>query len=148
MDTILIACLCGLLGLAIGSFLNVLVYRVPRGESVVSPPSHCPHCEMLIRDRHNVPVFGWLVLRGRCYDCAAPISVRYPIVEAVTGILFAGVGATLAGRPSYLPAALWLVAVIVVEVGVAVDGNTLPRAFRFGAVGGLVGLTVVGALFA
>jgi leader peptidase (prepilin peptidase)/N-methyltransferase len=145
---VVITSLCGLFGLAIGSFLNVVVHRVPRGESVVSPPSHCPHCEMLIRDRHNVPVLGWLVLRGRCYDCAAPISARYPIVEALTGVLFAAAGAALAGHATLIPAALWLVAVIVVEAGVAVDHTSLPTAFRFGAAGGLVGLAVVGVLFA
>jgi len=146
--TLLTAVLCGLLGLAIGSFLNVVVHRVPRGESVVRPASHCPSCGGQIRERHNVPVLGWLVLRGRCYDCGASISARYPIVEGVTGLLFAGVGAALAGRPAYLPAALWLVAVVLVEVGVAIDRARLPRAFRMGAAGGLVALVAVGALFA
>jgi leader peptidase (prepilin peptidase)/N-methyltransferase len=79
----------GLLGLAIGSFLNVVLHRVPRGESVVHPPSHCPLCGAQIRARHNVPVLGWLVLRGRCHDCRAPIPARYPLVEAATGAVFA-----------------------------------------------------------
>src|SRR5207249_9377196 len=83
------ATLAGIFGLAIGSFLNVVIYRVPAGESVVSPPSRCPNCGAAIRNRHNVPVVGWLVLRGKCYDCRAPISPRYPIVELVTGVLFA-----------------------------------------------------------
>jgi leader peptidase (prepilin peptidase)/N-methyltransferase len=78
----------GVLGLAIGSFLNVVVHRVPIGASVVSPPSACPRCDSRIRTRHNVPVAGWLVLRGRCADCAAPIPIRYPIVELLTGVLF------------------------------------------------------------
>lgn len=79
----------GLLGLNIGSFLNVVVHRVPAGESVVHPPSACPKCGHAIRTRHNIPVLGWLVLRGRCFDCGEPISGRYPLVEAGTGVAFA-----------------------------------------------------------
>jgi leader peptidase (prepilin peptidase) / N-methyltransferase len=70
--------IAALLGLAIGSFLNVVIYRVPAGESVVSPPSRCPRCGNQIRNRHNLPVLGWLMLRGRCYDCGLPISARRP----------------------------------------------------------------------
>ena len=75
-------------GALIGSFLNVVVWRVPRGESLVHPPSRCPHCEHRIRPYDNVPIFGWLWLRGRCRDCGAPISPRYPIVEAGTTLAF------------------------------------------------------------
>lgn len=85
----------GLLGLAVGSFLNVVAHRVPAGVSVVSPPSACPSCGHLIRGRHNVPVLGWLVLRGRCFDCAASISPRYPLVELGTGLTFAAVALRL-----------------------------------------------------
>lgn len=81
--------LVGLLGLLIGSFLNVVVHRVPAGESVVHPPSSCPGCGHEIRARDNVPVVSWLLLRGRCRDCAAPISARYPLVELGTGLAFA-----------------------------------------------------------
>jgi leader peptidase (prepilin peptidase)/N-methyltransferase len=88
MPIALWASLAGLLGLAIGSFLNVVIYRVPAGESIISPPSRCPSCGHEIRNRHNVPVLGWLVLRGRCFDCEAPISARYPVVEALTAALF------------------------------------------------------------
>ena len=66
-----------LLGLAVGSFLNVVIYRVPRDESLVRPGSHCPHCGHQVRNRHNIPVLGWQLLRGRCADCSAPISTRY-----------------------------------------------------------------------
>ena len=72
---------CAILGLAVGSFLNVVIYRVPRGESVVTPRSSCPACGAPIRERDNIPVVSWLVLRGRCRDCRAPISMRYPLVE-------------------------------------------------------------------
>lgn len=78
-----------LLGLVVGSFLNVVVWRVPRGESVVRPPSACPACGHPVRPRDNVPVLSWLLLRGRCRDCGAPISPRYLVVEATTGVLFA-----------------------------------------------------------
>ena len=76
-------------GLLIGSFLNVVIWRVPRGESIVRPPSACPGCGAQIRSRDNVPVISWLVLRGRCRDCGSSISIRYPLVELVTGALFA-----------------------------------------------------------
>jgi leader peptidase (prepilin peptidase)/N-methyltransferase len=80
--------LAGVFGLLVGSFINVVVYRVPRGESVVFPPSRCPHCGHVLRAWENVPVLSWLALRGRCAACKAPISIRYPIVEALTGALF------------------------------------------------------------
>ncbi|TIC88950.1 prepilin peptidase [Nocardioides sp. GY 10113] len=84
----MIPLVAGALGLVVGSFLNVVVHRVPVGASVVTPGSACPGCTTPIRARHNVPVLGWLMLRGRCYDCAAPISARYPLVEAGTGLAF------------------------------------------------------------
>jgi leader peptidase (prepilin peptidase)/N-methyltransferase len=77
----------GLLGLAIGSFLNVVVYRVPAGRSL-TPDSACPHCGTAIRKRDNIPVLSWLLLRGRCRGCAEPISARYPLVEAGTAVAF------------------------------------------------------------
>lgn len=76
------------LGACIGSFLNVFVYRFPQRKSLVHPPSHCPRCGHLIRWHDNVPVFGWLRLRGKCRDCRLPISVRYPCVEGFCGLLF------------------------------------------------------------
>jgi leader peptidase (prepilin peptidase)/N-methyltransferase len=82
--TALLAVFAGLLGAAFGSFLNVLVHRVPRGISLVHPPSSCPSCETEIRPRDNIPIVSWLLLRGRCRACEAPISPRYPIVESVT----------------------------------------------------------------
>jgi leader peptidase (prepilin peptidase)/N-methyltransferase len=78
----------GFVGACIGSFLNVVAYRMPRGMSVVWKPSHCPRCSHPIRARDNVPVLGWLVLRGKCRDCGQPISPRYAIVEAVMGTVF------------------------------------------------------------
>lgn len=76
------------LGASVGSFLNVVVWRLPRGKSLVSPPSHCPRCLHRLAWYDNIPVFGWIALRGRCRYCAGPISARYPIVEFATGALF------------------------------------------------------------
>lgn len=77
-----------LVGLVAGSYLNVVVHRLPRGESTVLPRSRCPACGSAIRAVDNVPVLSWLALRGRCRDCAAPIPMRYPLIEAVTAALF------------------------------------------------------------
>lgn len=74
-------------GLVLGSFLNVCIYRLPLGESVVSPGSRCPRCHAPVRAWQNVPVLSWLVLRARCASCGAPISWRYPAVEGITGLL-------------------------------------------------------------
>jgi len=112
-------------GLAIGSFLNVVVWRVPRGESVVSPPSACPGCGQPIRPRDNVPVAGWLLLKGRCRDCAAPISARYPLVELGTGVLFA-VLAVRFGFDPVLPAYLYLAAVGLALALIDLDHHRLP----------------------
>ncbi len=78
-----------LLGAVVGSFLNVCIHRMPRGESLVRPGSHCPHCGAAIRWNQNIPIVSWLRLRGRCGSCAAPISPRYVAVEALTGLCFA-----------------------------------------------------------
>jgi leader peptidase (prepilin peptidase)/N-methyltransferase len=77
-------------GTAIGSFLNVCIHRMPRGESLVTPPSHCPNCNTRIPWRHNLPLLSWLLLRGRCARCDATISARYFLVELLTGLLFVG----------------------------------------------------------
>ena len=76
-------------GTIIGSFLNVVIHRLPLAESIVFPNSHCPHCQSNIHFYDNVPVLSWLILRGRCRGCRAPISVRYPLVEFLTGVIFA-----------------------------------------------------------
>ncbi len=82
----------GLIGLVVGSFLNVVVWRLPRRLSIVRPPSACPKCGRRLAARDLVPVLSWLFLRGRCRYCGAPIAVRYPLVEAFTGLLFAWFG--------------------------------------------------------
>jgi leader peptidase (prepilin peptidase)/N-methyltransferase len=123
-----VAGFAAVLGLLIGSFLNVVVHRVPRGESVVSPPSACPKCGSQIRNRHNVPVLGWLVLRGRCYDCRSPISARYPLIEAGTGVLFGLVGWRFADHPVLLPAYLSFAAIAVSLALIDLDVRRLPNA--------------------
>lgn len=90
--TALIAVGCGLLGLCVGSFLNVVIYRVPRRESVVRPRSKCPTCETPIAERDNIPVVSWLLLRGRCRSCKSRIRARYPLVELASGGLFVAAG--------------------------------------------------------
>src|SRR3954463_14212032 len=94
----LLAGFCALLGLLVGSFLNVVIWRVPRGESVVRPPSHCPGCGTEIAARDNVPVLSWLLLRAKCRTCGTHISVRYPFVELVTAAMFAAVAAHIGWR--------------------------------------------------
>lgn len=84
----------------IGSFLNVVIYRVPALKSIISPPSACGSCGHAVRGYDNVPVISWLVLRGKCRDCASPISKRYPLVELGTGLFFAVVAAWLLVHPT------------------------------------------------
>ena len=83
-----------LFGAVLGSFLNVVAYRLPRGESLVAPGSHCTSCTAAVKPYDNVPVLAWMWLHGRCRACRAAISPRYPVVELGTGALFAGVVAT------------------------------------------------------
>lgn len=138
MEVVLLA-LAGALGLAMGSFLNVVVYRVPAGLSIVSPPSACPNCHHAIRRRDNVPVLSWLILRGRCRDCSKPISVRYPLVELGTGLAFVGVAATqapaiaaatslpaFAGSLLLLVALLYLLAISIALAIIDIETQRLP----------------------
>jgi leader peptidase (prepilin peptidase)/N-methyltransferase len=117
--------LAAVLGLLIGSFLNVVIARVPNDESVVSPPSRCPRCESPIAPRDNVPVVSWLLLRGRARCCGEPISVRYPLVEAGTAVAFAAVAAWLGAVP-VLPAFLYLAAISITLALIDIDVKRLP----------------------
>lgn len=135
----LVVVFSALFGLAIGSFLNVVIWRVPRGESVVSPPSACPRCGQEIRARDNVPVVGWLLLRGRCRDCSEPISIRYPLVEAFTSLLFV-VMALRFGPHVILLTYLYLAAIGVALALIDIDVKRLPDAIT------LPSYAVVGAL--
>ena len=115
-----------LFGLIIGSFLNVVAYRLPRKESLVTPGSRCPHCEHPVRPYDNVPVVSWLVLRGRCRDCDEPVSRRYPLVEALTGLLFAAVVAVHFENTAQIVLGLVLVAFLIPLTLIDLDLRLLP----------------------
>jgi leader peptidase (prepilin peptidase)/N-methyltransferase len=111
--------LIGLVGAAVGSFLNVVIHRLPRGESLVSPRSRCTNCSRTLGVRDNVPLVSWLALRGRCRGCGAPISARYPLVEAVTAAVFVAVALSRGVDDDLLlelPFAATLVAVAVIDL--------------------------------
>jgi len=116
---------CGVLGLIVGSFLNVVIYRVPRQESIISPRSKCPHCDTPILERDNIPVLSWLLLRGQCRACHGPISVRYPLVELSTGLLYAGAAARM-GLQWALPAFLVMLASLLALSCIDVEKLVLP----------------------
>jgi leader peptidase (prepilin peptidase)/N-methyltransferase len=116
----------GVLGLAVGSFLNVVIHRVPRNESLLRP-SHCTRCLAAIRPWHNVPVLSWLVLRGRCAHCRRGISPRYPLVEVGTSLLFVAVTARFGLTPA-LAAHLYLAAAAVTLALIDFDVRRLPDA--------------------
>lgn len=151
------AVVIGVFGSLIGSFLNVVAYRVPLKRSIVSPPSACTGCGARIKGYDNVPVLSWLVLRGRCRSCTSPISVRYPIVELSTAVFFGVVAwrflpALVPTEPSassiasvvlVLAAFLYLAAVSVVLALIDLDTQTLPNAIVLP--GYFVGAALLGA---
>ncbi len=108
----------GVLGAIFGSFLNVVIHRLPRHESVVSPASHCPGCDMPVRPYDNIPILSWLLLRGHCRGCGEPISPRYPLVEAGTAALC--VGAVLA-HDSVSSIALSIALILIVVPAAVID---------------------------
>jgi len=122
---LLLLVLIFLLGAVIGSFLNVCIYRIPAGESVVTPRSRCPHCLTTIRWFHNLPIASWLWLKGRCAYCAAPFSIRYPLVEALTGLLFTLFFMRFGFHPATLVA--WLLAALLVTIScIDLDHQIIP----------------------
>jgi leader peptidase (prepilin peptidase) / N-methyltransferase len=116
-----------LLGLVVGSFANVCIYRVPAGQSIVAPPSRCPVCGSGIRAQDNVPILSYLLLRGRCRACRTAISLRYPVVEAANGIVYFAVAATLGPTPRALVAMAFATSVIVLGL-IDLDHQILPDA--------------------
>ncbi|HEY9636872.1 MAG TPA: prepilin peptidase [Coleofasciculaceae cyanobacterium] len=126
------------LGASFGSFLNVVVYRVPANLSILWPASRCPHCLHQLGKRENIPVLGWLWLKGRCRHCRSPISIRYPLVEAITGVLFLlvfwtyGFTVETLGYWAFLS---WLLTLSLIDL----DTMTLPNSLtQSGLVTGLV----------
>ena len=148
----------GVFGALIGSFLNVVVYRVPAGRSIVSPPSACGSCGTEIKPYDNIPVVSWLALRGRCRTCRSAISIRYPLVEAATAGAFAlvawwfwagpqapaaaGTGAVVAGLLT-LAAFLYLTAITIALALIDLDTHRLPNAIVLPSYA--VGLVLLGA---
>jgi leader peptidase (prepilin peptidase) / N-methyltransferase len=131
-----------LFGLATGSFLNVVVYRLPRRMSVVQPPSHCPGCGTELRAFDNVPLVSWIVLRGRCRTCGAPISARYPLVELGTALAFVGLALTV-GPHWALPPLLVVTASLIAAAAIDADGHAVPWPVVAGAGAGAAALLVV-----
>src|ERR671914_1950373 len=133
----------GLFGALIGSFLNVVAHRVPRGESLVSPGSRCPGCGAPVKPYDNVPVVSWLLLRGRCRNCGAPISPRYPLVELATALAFAAVVA-VRGFDDDLVLELPFVASLIALAGIDLDHKLLPNKIVYPmAAYGLVATAIV-----
>ena len=130
---LLLITLLALLGLAVGSFLNVVITRIPEGESVIQPRTKCPTCETQLGYRDSIPVLSWLRLRGRCRSCSSPISMRYPMVEVVTAITWAGLAAysmtfdTLGLLPLMLSASAILISLFVIDL----DHKRLPDPLTF-----------------
>ena len=135
------------LGACIASFLNVVIWRVPRGESIVSPPSHCPKCNALIKWYQNFPILSWLALRGKCANCKAPISPRYILIETLGGLLFLAVWLHYGPRQVLFVPVGWIwVSLMIVGSMIDFDHKLLPD---FVTVGGMIlgvacgGLTAV-----
>ena len=120
----------GVLGAIIGSFLNVVIHRIPREQSVVFPNSACPSCRTALRAYDNVPVISYILLRGRCRFCREPISIRYPIVEALTALLFVGV-ALRDGTSYALPFDLAFVAALIALIFIDAEHMILPNAITY-----------------
>jgi len=137
----LVPALSAALGLIFGSFLNVVIHRVPRGESISKPRSRCPSCATEIAWHDNVPVLSWLRLRGRCRQCSARISVRYPAVELITAAGFA-VMALRIGANWVLPAYLLFVAMLVTLSAIDIDTRTIPNRVLYPA--GFAGASLLG----
>ncbi len=134
MPLALAALFAGTLGAALGSFSNVVAYRVPRQESLVSPASRCPHCSAAIKPYDNVPVLGWLLLRGRCRSCRAGISPRYPIVELGSAALAVAVVVSVHSTRSRT-LGLTLVAVLVPIALIDLDHRIIPNRITLPAAG-------------
>jgi len=134
--------LLGACGAAFGSFINVLAYRLPRRESIVMPRSRCPSCGTTIRSYDNIPIVSWLLLRGTCRDCGVRISLRYPLVEAVTAALFIVLGIKV-GREAALWPALAMAVILVAAAATDLEERIIPnRLMAAGAVLALVLWTI------
>jgi leader peptidase (prepilin peptidase) / N-methyltransferase len=138
------AVLAGAIGLAFGSFLNVVAYRMPRRESLSKPRSRCPQCGTQIRARDNVPVLGWLMLRGRCRDCGATISRRYPLVEAGTALLCALVVVVKGIEPEALLGIVFVLLLVPITL-IDLDHGIIPN--KLTLLGSVLGFALVAVFF-
>ena len=129
----------GAFGLIIGSFLNVVIYRLPLGQSLVTPPSRCRNCGYSLRWFDNIPVFSWVFLRGRCRKCGVGVSWQYPLVELITGMLFV-VTVWLTPIGPLLAARLLLVCILIVLFGIDLEHQILPNVITLPGI-------VIGLLF-
>lgn len=135
-------------GALIGSFLNVVIHRVPREESIAFPASHCPTCDAAIRPYDNIPVVSWAVLRGRCRSCRAPISARYPAVELLTAVMFALTYLLHSGLTLSLPFDLAFVAALLALIFIDAEHMILPNVITYpGAALALLARVVVPNLY-
>lgn len=128
--TVIVGTFIFLIGAAVGSFLNVVIYRVPAGISLLRPPSRCPHCLHRLGITENIPILGWVWLKGRCKHCQAPISPRYPIVELITGLMFLGLYATFGSSLQMLGLTLffcWLLALSLIDLDTMLLPNPLTQ---------------------
>ena len=131
--------LAGLVGLCVGSFLNVVIYRLPLGQSIVSPPSRCRNCDYLLRWFDNVPVLSWVFLRARCRSCGTPVSWQYPVVELITGALFVLV-VWLTPIGPLVFSRLLLVSILIALFGIDLEHQILPNSITLPGI-------VIGMLF-
>jgi leader peptidase (prepilin peptidase)/N-methyltransferase len=138
------AVLAGALGLAFGSFLNVVAHRLPRRESLSKPRSRCPHCGSQIRARDNIPVLGWLLLRGKCRDCGAPISKRYPLVEAGTALLCVVVVLVEGIEPEALLGIVFVLLLVPITL-IDLDHGIIPN--KLTLLGSVLGFALVAVFF-
>lgn len=143
----LIAATAFALGAIVGSFLNVVIHRYPREESIVFPASHCPHCKARIRPWHNVPILGYLWLRGRCRDCRESIAVRYPLVELSNALFYLAVFQRTGVSLAFVPVAA-IISMTIVLIFIDLDIQILPDVIDLpGVVIGLgIGALQFGAL--
>ena len=134
----------GLIGLIVGSFVNVVVVRLPQGKSLIQPGSHCPHCKKSLRWSDNIPVLSYLLLKGKCRTCKTRISVRYPVIEIVTALLFLAVKVRF-NLPLLLLFRDWIfVAVLVAITFIDLEHRIIPNSLSLGGL--LLGLTSAGLL--
>lgn len=138
MSTGILVMYAAVIGACIGSFLNVVIYRLPLGKSIVSPPSACPRCGHRLKWYDNIPIFGWLMLAGKCRQCRMPVSIQYPLVELVTALLFVLV-VWLTPLGPLVVSRLLLVCILIALFGIDLEHQILPNSITLpGIVAGVL----------